>query len=437
MTTTAGEPATVPVPEPSLTPEQMVARARSLRPLLLESQADTEERGTYSPEIHEKFREAGFYRVLQPRRFGGYEFDVPTYFRVIIELGRGDPGAAWCAALASAHALPVAAHYEASAQEEFFGRDGEFAAAHSATARGTATVVDGGYVIDGDWAYSSGIPYSTHFLGTATVIGGPPGLSPEVVFVLPREKYEILDDWGGDQTLGMRGSGSNTVRVRRVRIPSGHAVPWNWLGGEVSPEGTPGTKLHGNPMYLGQVGALYSGELGAAQVGAARAAVDEFERLLRTRKTQFPPIRLRALDPAHQETLGLAMSWTDAAEGALLNAGQIYMEQCARWAETGIGPSPAETLRLAGTIQTSQRLAWEVVQLVYSWAGSSVTRRGQRMQKYFRDLAMVQPQRVDATAMVTKRIAQHHLGVDGDRLRDQALRFSGRSRRRRRGARFP
>lgn len=420
MTTTAGESTVIPVPEPSLTPEQMVARARDLRPLLLESQADTEERGTYSPEIHEKFREAGFYRVLQPRRFGGYEFDVPTYFRVVLELGRGDPGAAWCLALASAHSLPVAAHFEASAQAEFFGKDGEFAAAHSATARGTATVADGGFIIDGDWAYSSGIPYSTHFLGTARVIGEAKGLPPEVVFCLPREKYEILDDWGGGQTLGMQGSGSNTVRVRQVWIPSEHVVAWNWLGGEVLPEGTPGTRLHGNPMYLGQVGALYSGELGSAQVGAAWAAIDEFERLLRSRKTQFPPIRQRALDPGHQEKLGLAISWADAAEGALLHAGYVYAEQCARWSETGIGPTPAETLRLAGAIQTSQRLAWEVVELVYSGAGSSVTRRGQRMQKYFRDMAMVQPQRADTVAMMTKRLAQHHLGVEVDFQPDRA-----------------
>ena len=122
------------------------------------------------------------------------------------------------------------------------------------------------------------------------------------------------------------------MRIKQVWVPAEHVVQWNWIGGEVAPEGTPGTALHGNPMYIGQVGALYAGELGSAQVGAAYAAIDEYERLLRTKKTQFPPIRLYAEDPDHQETLGLAMSQVTAAEGALIRAGEIYNEQCAHWA---------------------------------------------------------------------------------------------------------
>lgn len=409
VTATAG---TIAVPAPDLTPEDMVGRAAALRPLLLEQQAATEQRGTYSPELHEEFRRAGFYRILQPRRFGGYEFDLPTYFRVVMELGRGDPGAAWCLSLGAGHVLPVASHFSAAAQEEFFRPHGEFVAPHSATPRGTATPVDDGYVVTGDWAYSSGIPYSTHFLGTARVVGSNSGSAPdpEIVFVLARDQYTVLDDWGGGATLGLQGSGSNTARVGDVHVPQAHTSSWNWLASEVRGE-TPGTALHGNPMYLGQCGALYAGEIGAVQVGAAWAAIDEFERLIRIRKTQFPPIRLRMLDPSVQQVLGTAISWADAAEAALLRAGEMYMRQCRHWADTGVGPTPEETLRLNGIIQTSMRLSWEVVQLVWASAGSSVTKAGERMQKYFRDLGMVQGQRSDAFQMVAGRIARLHLGV--------------------------
>ena len=87
MSDTATKDATaLPVPEPGLTPAEVIRRAEALRPRLLEEQAATEERTFYSEEMHQAFSDAGFYRILQPRMFGGYEFDVPTFYRVIIEV---------------------------------------------------------------------------------------------------------------------------------------------------------------------------------------------------------------------------------------------------------------------------------------------------------------------------------------------------------------
>ena len=81
--------ARLPQPEPGLTPEEIVRRATALRPLLLEDQANSEVRGTYSDEMHKRFQEAGFYRILQPKMYGGYEFDLTVFARVIMEIARG------------------------------------------------------------------------------------------------------------------------------------------------------------------------------------------------------------------------------------------------------------------------------------------------------------------------------------------------------------
>ena len=68
-------------PEPQLTPEEIVARAEAMIPMLREQQDDAEQRGFYSQDVHERFLSSGFSRILQPRRFGGYEVrpaDVPA-----------------------------------------------------------------------------------------------------------------------------------------------------------------------------------------------------------------------------------------------------------------------------------------------------------------------------------------------------------------------
>ena len=67
-----------PVPEPELTPKELIGRARAMRERLIEEAPLGEARGGYSEELHEEFTRAGFYRALQPRRYGGYEFGLDT-----------------------------------------------------------------------------------------------------------------------------------------------------------------------------------------------------------------------------------------------------------------------------------------------------------------------------------------------------------------------
>src|SRR5690348_12083255 len=116
----------VPVPEPDLTPDELVARAAALREWLREEQDATEERGVHSPELNDAFTKAGFYRCLQPRMFGGYEFDIPTFYRMGLELARGCPSTGWCVTIASGHALMLGSFFEEDAQAAAFGPDGHF-----------------------------------------------------------------------------------------------------------------------------------------------------------------------------------------------------------------------------------------------------------------------------------------------------------------------
>jgi alkylation response protein AidB-like acyl-CoA dehydrogenase len=73
-------------PEPDLSEQEMIDRAIALRPLLRETQAETEKRTYVVDEVQQAYVDAGFYRLYVPRRFGGYEFDVTTFMRVVLEL---------------------------------------------------------------------------------------------------------------------------------------------------------------------------------------------------------------------------------------------------------------------------------------------------------------------------------------------------------------
>jgi 3-hydroxy-9,10-secoandrosta-1,3,5(10)-triene-9,17-dione monooxygenase len=84
-------PESIAAPEPALTPQEMLNRATALRPILRERQALCEELGRLPEETNEDFIKAGFYHIVQPRRFGGYEFSLTDFIRVMAEVSRGCP----------------------------------------------------------------------------------------------------------------------------------------------------------------------------------------------------------------------------------------------------------------------------------------------------------------------------------------------------------
>src|SRR6516164_6864190 len=148
-------PKEIPPPEAELTPQELVRRADAMLAVLRERQSLCEETGRLPPGTHEDFIRAGFYRTLQPRCFGGYEFDLPTFMKVIMAVSRGCKESGWVLALISGHPVLMAGFPE-EGQREAYGATGEFRGPGVAMAGGKAVPTDGGYRVQGTWDYSSG-----------------------------------------------------------------------------------------------------------------------------------------------------------------------------------------------------------------------------------------------------------------------------------------
>lgn len=403
----------LPQPEPGLTAAELIARARALRERLRAEQDENDERGTYSPALHEVFVKAGFFRITQPRLFGGYEFDLATFYRVMLEIARGQPGVAWCVALAASHAFEVGSHWPEQAQAELFGRDGHFIAPHRAPPMGTLTPADGGYRLDGTWDYCSGIPYATHCIVGALLkrADTPP---EHVHAVVPRSACTVLDDWGGDKVLGMRASGSNSVRITDAFVPAHHVIslsPGMASTPESMADGTPGTRLHGNPMYLGRLAGPFHATLVMPAVGAARAALDEYETVITTRKTLSMPQVPRFQHFDFQRAFGRALTLTDAAEALMLKGVEMYGDYCRRWANEGTPITTEENMRLWGMIQHAGGMACEAVELLFHTAGSAPARKGHRLQRYFNDVAMYRGHVSSQQLNFASGLARLHFGL--------------------------
>ncbi|GAB1511487.1 acyl-CoA dehydrogenase family protein [Actinophytocola sp. KF-1] len=399
-------------PEPDLTPADVLARAEAIAATLVERQAEVEERTYYAEDVHEAFSKAGFYRILVPRRYGGYEFGVDTFMRVVRTLARACPSTGWMYCLGAVHAVFAGTVFPERAQEEIFA-SGEFIAPATVMPAGTAERhPDGGWVVDGTWGYCSGAPYATHFIGHA-LYTREEGQEPEpILFIAPRAQWRRLDDWG--QQLGLKGSGSHSIRVEKAHLPDHHVLPTHMSFYEVSEE-TPGRLLHINPQYGGGPLSFMILESACLAVGIAYGALDEYEDLMRSRTTMFPPIQSRAENTDYQRWYGEASGKLATAEAAFDGIVAQWQDLCAQ------GPAAftkEREYRLAAMCREVVRLAWTAVeQYIYPTAGSSSVGRGQRLERVWRDLSMMQSHAgiaVALTTMVNRELTLARFGIASD-----------------------
>ena len=307
--------------------------------------------------------------MLIPRMFGGLEVGVETFAKVMIEIARGCPSTGWGLCLASGHALQVGSFFSEQAQADVFGYDGDFRCAAAFAPRDVLTRTEDGWAVEGTFPYASGAPFSTHLLAQSPL---PDGVA---LFVVPRSEWTIVDDWG--DTLGLRGSGSNSVNLDGARIPSTSrsraSTSWACRPASRRPDcGCTATRC--TPIAP----RVHGVEAAAVVVGMARGAVDEYERGMRTRKTNRPPMVPRSEDPDFQRWLGMAIARVDAAEVMVLGAARHLMETCAGILE-GRPYSLEEDVRVGMIARQALSYAWETVsgELIRT-SGTSAVRDGQR-----------------------------------------------------------
>jgi len=407
----AGPAAGIAQPEPGLTPQLALARAEALIPLLREGQEEADQRGHYSEAVHQKMLEGGLYRMVQPKMFGGYEFSWTDFLRVVHAIARGHPSSGWCYCLGSSHSHMLGSHWSEQAQRELFG-NGDFRSPHRAVPAGVFKPVDGGYVVNGVWSYSSGIPWATHFCGGALLPDAEGRLRPANFFV-SKDKVTVLPDWGGDSALGMQGSGSNSVKLEDVFVPDHHIAFGDVLFGQDFDwaKGTHGARLHGNPMYLGVAGGPFHLCFSAITSGAARAALDEYEAVIRERKAYGGSGGAKMVsDPDIHRHLGEVLTLIDCAEAIMFGAMEHWDMYLDRWARTGEGISTEDTMRMWAMGRQSSFMSCKAVEIMFSSGGVASANRGQRLQRYFRDVQMfrIHP---SSQSWVQEARGQTHLGL--------------------------
>ena len=195
-------------------PAELIARARAMIPTLAErALAQTQRRGIL-PETIAEMQAAGFFRVLQPKRWGGYEMELGTFYDIEIALSEGDMSTGWTYGVFGAVTWFLGLIDDRLTQE-VWGRDPSALGCSSTMPAGKATAVDGGFQISGHWRYASGCEHCEWALlgGMVRAENAAPDWR---FFVVPRRDYKTVDNW---QVAGLQGTGSIDVMLDDVFVP--------------------------------------------------------------------------------------------------------------------------------------------------------------------------------------------------------------------------
>lgn len=290
----------------------LLRKIEEISPLLREHAAEGEANRRVSQPSIDALEAIGAFRVTQPKRFGGFEGNSRAQVDVARAVGMADGGTAWVVALINISnwltgLLPT------RAQDEVWGEDPNAKVSVVLATNGTSRRVDGGYVISGEWSYSSGSMHTDWAIVGANLVDEDGAFDDTAQVLMPRSEMGYKDTWF---VAGMRSSGSNTVVADEVFVPD-HRV----IRGTPALTGTyPGTDDETPGVYRAGWIPVLNVILIGAQLGMGRAVLDRVTQKAPSKAVAYTNIGSQAEWGAFQIDLAKAALLLDAADALAYRA---------------------------------------------------------------------------------------------------------------------
>ena len=174
-----------------------------------------EERGCIHPEVLNSLVSIGVPRFFLPGSLGGFELSPLDCAEVTEAIADIDPSAAWFVMVFNASRL-AGATWDKDLVDLVWGDNPDILVAASGNSPYEGEKQGSFVHVEGTNHFASGCRYAKWMLSPIRIGGAVHSV------VLPMSDCKILDNW---DSLGMRGSGSNSVKASGVRVPISQVIP--------------------------------------------------------------------------------------------------------------------------------------------------------------------------------------------------------------------
>ncbi|CDQ47130.1 MULTISPECIES: 3-hydroxy-9,10-secoandrosta-1,3,5(10)-triene-9,17-dione monooxygenase oxygenase subunit [Mycolicibacterium] len=343
-----------------------------LLPNLRERAQIAEDQRQVPYETINELDEVGFFKLLQPEQWGGLQADPTAFYEAVRRLASACGSTGWISSIIGVHNWHLAL-FDQRAQDEVWGDDPTVRVSSSYAPMGAGTVVDGGYLVSGAWQWSSGSEHATWaFLGGPVIKDGRPVDFGS--FLIPRTEYTIDDVW---HVVGLKGTGSNTVVVKDVFVPSHRFLSYKAMN-----DGTAGGYQNNTaPVYKMPWGTMHPTTISAPIVGMAYGAyAAHVEHQGKRVRAAFAGEKSKD-DPFAKVRIAEAASDIDAAWRQLI--GNVGDEYALLQAGKEIPYELRARARRDQVRATARAIA--SIDLLFESAGATALVTGAPLQRFWRD----------------------------------------------------
>lgn len=358
----ARTPGAAPQARPSV--EELLARARALKPVLRERGQRADQARRIADETVADFIKAGFHLIGQPTRFGGMGYGQDVICKVSVEVSSACGTAGWLACFFAVHNFIIGLFPE-EGQTEVWG-DGQPVLCSTVSTAGVMTYepVDGGMRLSGKVRFSSGVDVSGWLL-----IIGPKGL-----FLVPKRDFKIDDDWF---VMGMKGSGSKGVVLENVFVPDRRIV-----GNEALAKYQTYAAQHYEAIHYRLPLASWSSSSQTSVIlGMAKGLIELFDERIQSRKD--PHTGQKAIErPGWQLRFAEAAAEVEAASALF----QTIHNDFEVWHAAGGIVSAEERARIRRNLVYTAKLCVQAANRLFDGGDASVIYDNNPIQRFFRDI---------------------------------------------------
>ncbi|WP_127781876.1 3-hydroxy-9,10-secoandrosta-1,3,5(10)-triene-9,17-dione monooxygenase oxygenase subunit [Rhodococcus sp. X156] len=320
-----------------------------------------------------ELQELGFFRLLQPKTYGGHEADPVTFYSVVKEIAAACGSTGWVSSIIGVHSWHLAL-FPKQAQEDVWGENPDTRISSSYAPMGKGVITEGGYRLTGKWSWSSGCDHATWVMVGGPVLNGDGKPVDFCTFLVPRPDYTVNDVW---DVVGLRGTGSNDIVINDVFVPAHRVLSFM----DMSSGTAPGLVENTAALYKMPWGTIHPTTISTPIVGmAAGAYAAHVEHQGKRVRAAFAGEKARD-DPFAKVRIAEAASDIDAAWLQL--AGNVAAEH----ALLAAGEEVPMSLRLRARrdqVRATGR-AIGAVDRLFENSGASALQNGTPIQRFWRD----------------------------------------------------
>jgi alkylation response protein AidB-like acyl-CoA dehydrogenase len=247
----------------------VLSAVRDLLPLVRTNAERAEIDRAVPRNVIERIARAGVFRLFQPKRYGGYEGKLETFFDAVAAIGGACTSTGWVTGVLGTHQW-VLSNFSERAQDDVWRGDADALLTGSAAPGNVrATPVVGGYRVNGTWRFCSGSNHVTWHFGNGAIADAHDGPPKRALFLVPAGDVEFLDNW---IVNGLRGTASCDGIAHDIFVPSHRVLPMD----DILAGTTPGQSVNNAMLYRLPNATVVALGIAAPPIGATANALASF-----------------------------------------------------------------------------------------------------------------------------------------------------------------